>query len=302
MNPTPPPPRSRRRLPRRIGAALFALALSGAPVLAEPFGSSVEDGALIRVDLATGEPVDIGPTGLAVDSVRSLTEDADGTLWALGRTAGVMLALARIDPDTGAGTLVGTVGPAPAPALEMLETAPDSSLVTVLDENLVRVDRDSGAPTTVGVVGPGVVALVTVGSDLLAFRQGAVDCDLEVLDLSDASSAPLLSAVPCPTAVAHEAGSRVLVGLTSAPIPTSQLVAVERLEIETGTIEPVGSWASLEGAPTGLANLTNVAAVRGAAPVVEVPTLGGLGLAVLVLLVGVVSVAAVRRRAGVGSP
>jgi len=115
-------------------------------------------GELIRIDPATGKAAPVGRIEGFLD-LSSLAFAPDGTLFATADetpgTAGSLLI--RIDPLTGAGTTIGSIGY----PTEAIAFAPDGTLFGAADvtgdakaQTLITIDPKTGAGTIIGSFGP----------------------------------------------------------------------------------------------------------------------------------------------------
>lgn len=98
--------RTRRRF-LIAAAGLAAAAALAPPAAADPFAYTLQANHLKRIDLATLELEEVGPTGEIY--TRWIAFHADGTLYGLDQLAAGALRLVSYDPATGAGTELAPV-------------------------------------------------------------------------------------------------------------------------------------------------------------------------------------------------
>ncbi len=111
------------------------------------------DGAIKKVDIATGNVTTVGAAGLqSGDTPTGLTCDkTDGTLYAAS-TNGSESMLYTIDPATGASTVVGPTG---IPALIDIAIDGDGQMYgyDIVGDNAYKIDKTNGTSTVIGSIG-----------------------------------------------------------------------------------------------------------------------------------------------------
>jgi hypothetical protein len=111
------------------------------------------DGAIKKVDIATGDATTVGAAGLqSGDTPTGLTCDkTDGTLYAAS-TNGSESMLYIIDPTTGASTVVGPTG---IPALIDIAIDGDGQMYgyDIVGDNAYKIDKTNGTSTVIGSIG-----------------------------------------------------------------------------------------------------------------------------------------------------
>lgn len=133
---------------RPFGYGIRGMAVTPSNVLYAVLSSadiSVID-TLARIDMTTGAYTVIGPTGRT--DLQALASSPTGDLYALGINQGGQLF--RLDPTTGAGTLVG--GGGMGGDTQALTFMPDGALYASRT-NLLRIDPATGIATLVGATG-----------------------------------------------------------------------------------------------------------------------------------------------------
>lgn len=169
-------------------SAVLALSLSLATGLAaQPFAYSVEsdgDDSLYLIDLATGTKELIGPVGF--DDVEGTDLAPDGTLYGWDDNTDRLI---RIDPQTGAGTAIGT-------ATDVVEGVPGLTICPDGTIYLAALDFDPrGFPSVLYEVDPSDSSLFEIGSFPVPGAIQAIACDAEgtlygINDPFDARSLP----------------------------------------------------------------------------------------------------------------
>lgn len=102
--------------------------------------------SLVTIDTATGAGTRVGPLGVLVNDP-SLTFDCAGNLWMTGYDAAEENpTFYRVDPDTGAATEVGALGP----SVFGLATRGTTVFGLGKRSNLVTIDTSTGVATNVG--------------------------------------------------------------------------------------------------------------------------------------------------------
>lgn len=157
------------------------MALLPLAALAEPIGYAAGFDRLYRIDMATGQASAVGPIGF--NDVEGLAISPGGVLYAaadatIGTGSGQSDFLIRIDPNTGAGTLVGALSglqnqgvPGAAGGFELdygLAFTADGRLWLSSDTiNLLwEVDPRNGQTRLVGSTGARISGLAARGNDL----------------------------------------------------------------------------------------------------------------------------------------
>ncbi len=111
------------------------------------------DGAIKKVDVATGEATTVGAAGLqSGDTPTGLTCDkTDGTMYAAS-TNGTESLLYTIDPATGASTVVGPTG---IPALIDIAIDGEGQMYgyDIVGDNAYKIDKTNGTSTMIGSIG-----------------------------------------------------------------------------------------------------------------------------------------------------
>ena len=111
------------------------------------------DGAIKKVDVATGNATTVGAAGLqSGDTPTGLTCDkTDGTLYAAS-TNGSESLIYTIDPATGASTIVGPTG---IPALIDIAIDGDGQMYgyDIVGDNAYKIDKTTGTSTMIGSIG-----------------------------------------------------------------------------------------------------------------------------------------------------
>jgi len=163
-----------RTLACLVAAGMLALSASGARGETTAYAEAFD--TLYSVDLDSQTATLIGPAGTysgqVIGNLSGLSYSLDGTLYAV---AGGMNALARIDPNTGAATIVGSFGlngqgdPQHNDALDLSMTfGCDGTLwlASAYAQKLWTVDPSSGATTLVGSMGHAITGIVARGYQL----------------------------------------------------------------------------------------------------------------------------------------
>jgi hypothetical protein len=153
---------------------MLALSASGAGAATAAYGEAFD--TLYRIDLPGQTATEIGRAGSfggqPIANLSGLSYSVDETLYAV---AGGMNALARIDPGSGAATIVGTFGlngqgdPQRNDALDLGMTfGCDGTLwlVSAYAGKLWTANPANGATTLVGATGHTITGLVAVGNAL----------------------------------------------------------------------------------------------------------------------------------------
>ena len=200
---------------RLLMAAVLALPVTAVPVaaLADPVGYAVGSGGdgfgasstLWRIDLATGAATLVGPTGYV--DVEGLAFTPDGTLYAVadagqdcaGVCPGGTDLLLRLDPATGAGSLVGPLGLSGDLDYGLAATC-DGRLWLSSDTSnrLWEVNRFGGGNREVAVIGAPVSGLAAWGQELYGISV-APDHALYRIDV-DTGAATRIGALGLPSA------------------------------------------------------------------------------------------------------
>jgi len=157
-----------------VAAGMFALSAWGAHAETVAYGEAFD--TLYRIDLPSHTAAEVGPAGhyagQPIANISGLSYSLDDTLYAV---AGGMNALARINPDDGSATIVGSFGltgqgdPQSNDALDLgMSFDCDSTLwlVSAYANKLCTVDPSSGATTLVGSTGHTITGLVGLGNAL----------------------------------------------------------------------------------------------------------------------------------------
>lgn len=171
-----------RPLLARLTAGLMALLPLAAA--AEPFGYAAGFATLYRIDLATGNATVVGEIGY--NDVEGLAFGHDGQLYGVadattaGTSTGLTDLLIRINPLTGAGSLIGPLpglqGQGPGGNLDYgLAFTCDQRLWLSSDttHQLWEVTPGTGATRLVGNLGLPISGLASRGNDLLGLSVGS---------------------------------------------------------------------------------------------------------------------------------
>ena len=258
------------------------------------------------IDPADGTATLVGPIGF--DNVTGMACLSDGRLVASVngdsvQPPGPVALLIEIDPTDGAGTLIGTIGDLNAGGCGRMPGITYDATSGILfgygdfcaadPEGLFTVDPMTGAGTSVGATG------YTGGGNGLAAEPGtgtlyATPFDDESLITIDPMTG-MGTEVPGSAgnvpfrvnSLAFDEGTGVLYGSWNDGVGAS-LVTIDTADGTTATVGPT---------ITGLDALVfECAPAEPETPIVEIPTLGGAGLALLALLIAAGAWAALRRR------
>ncbi len=275
----------------RIIAGLLCLALSSVSPVAAVTGYSIYDGDLVAVDLETGAFAIIGDTGLndvGFGAVVGLAAEPDGELYAVVREL-LTFRLYRVDRATGASTLVGDLGD----DLGVADLAFDAggSLWMVAEDALYTVDTASAVPTLIGVPDRPLVALAARDGVLYGLADMPTVLELVTVDPGTAVTT-VIGALPDLSlggslflaGLAFDAGGTLWASVAFIPpiLPDSLPQAFFKIpDVEA----PVPELTFTRGELLIFAGLAIAPGVFD--PVVEIPTLGPAGGALLaVLLLG----------------
>jgi hypothetical protein len=289
--------------PRAAAAALISTLVLLAPAVnADPIGYALGGGGpeLYRIDLATVEVEQIGPTGPIGEGRVRLTFHADGTLYGLVGS-GVSLRLVAFDPATGTGQVVAEFA-LDLPSFELYGFAgvADGGLWAAgLTEDaqggyhgvILAIDPaggTAGEPVVIQGGGPFEFGLAACGNQLLLLRAG-----LFAIDPVTGERTELFAASP-PAEGVDVGPDGGLWTVYTGPLPGTfppPHGRVYRMDLATGEIVQVGGT----GVFHGLAISPPVAGACIAGTPLAVPTLSPLALVVLAISL-VVAARWVRRR------
>lgn len=254
---------------RLLAAAALALPVS---VLAEPVGYAVGSGGsgfggsstLWRIDLGTGAATLVGPIGYV--DVEGLAFSPDGVLYAVadagqacaGVCPGGTDLLLQLDPQTGAGSLVGPLGLSDLGDLDYgLAATCDGRLWASSDTTgtLWEVNRFGGGSRVAGALGAPVSGLAGWGDALYGISV-ANDMALYRID-PDTGAATRLGPLGLPSAF-HDAGldfdadGRLWATIDYfSPPPPNDLLPEALRRNDLALIDPDTGAASLAGTITG---------------------------------------------------
>jgi streptogramin lyase len=281
-------------LMQRLFAAL--LVLSPLSVAAEPFAYATGFDALYRVDLATGQANRLGPIGyndvegLALSPQGALYGVADATV---GNGSGTTDFLLRIDPVTGAGTLVGQLsglaGQGPAGNLDYgLAFTCDGRLWLSSDTvgDLWELDPAHAVPRRVGNTGQALSGLAAIGNELYGVSIGGAPALYQINPANAVAThrgALNTGAVVDDAGLDFDANGRLWALLDPEPAAVGA-TRVAQIDRNTGAAT-VGPPSTVNVGFEGMASAPPSCGVTGiAAPAVQVPGPGPLGLGLLGLL------------------
>lgn len=161
-----------RTLACLVAAGMLAVSASVAGAGEVAYGEAYD--TLYQIDLATHTATEIGPAGRyggqPIANISGLTATSEGTLYAI---SGGLKVLLRIDPATGASSVVGSLGlnggTGQFDALDLgMTTDCDGALWLASGtlQQLYKVDPATGAATLVGSTGHPISGLVAKGNVL----------------------------------------------------------------------------------------------------------------------------------------
>jgi hypothetical protein len=273
------------------------LALSAAAAGAQTFPVTTTFDALLEttfheVDLATGELTPVGPLGLGESSILAIAWTPSGELLAVDDLARELLS---IDPATGQGTVIGSLGIEQQPGDFLIDLAADAcgrlwlAVVSPEDEYLLyQVDPDTGAAELRGVLSAPVSGLAAHGETLYALSRLEDQWRIARIDPESATVTPVADIEGL-----HEffyisgldfddSGDLIALGGVVIPIPVPPLPPViTRFDLGGGYTfgEPVEPPPGL-APPYGLAVTTPPGACPEGSPL-PVPAASPLGLVTL---------------------
>ena len=139
------------------GEGALDFAADGTAIASKSFEGT---GTLFRIDMSLTNVVPITADGALVPSLDGLAMDADGTLYGLNQNNGSPFTLYRVNTNTGATTLVGSLGitfPSLGGAVAGLAFAPNGTPFAALgnpsESRFYRINKFTGAATLIGSVG-----------------------------------------------------------------------------------------------------------------------------------------------------
>jgi len=157
-----------------VAAGMLALSASGANAETAAYGEAFD--TLYRIDLAGQTAAEIGPAGFygsqRIGNLSGLSYSLDDELYAV---VGGMNALSKVDPSSGAATILGSFGltgqgdPQRNDALDLGMTfSCDGTLwlVSAYAGKLWTVNPQTGATTLVGNTGHTITGIVALGNTL----------------------------------------------------------------------------------------------------------------------------------------
>ena len=253
---------------------------------------------LYTLDLQTGETTMVGPTGVE-ERFSSLSFGPEGRLWGIGRTQTTAAALFELDPETGGATSIGVLG---YDDLRALAIDGDGRFWASDDDQLFTLDPATGQATPGPVFEEEIRALAARGSQLFAVRSlGEFETSVLRIDTATGQLTPVLESFPLdlPTSDASFGGAGKL-HLKTAFNGGSLLGinhAFVRVDLESGQVET--TYETFTAFTDPLASMVSLA-IRGGGPAVEVPTLGGSAIGVLVLSLAALGAHTLRRRRAPG--
>lgn len=172
------------------GAGVIGFELYGA------LGTTATTSDLYSINSATGDETAIGPIGFAVTGLA--IDPTDGTLY--GSTSNNSDAspgsLITIDPETGDGTLVGSLGVGSQTAADLAFDASGTlyGLIEASSDDLVTIDTATGAATFVGDAGfssYGSGIDYDADRDAMLWAADGLNGSFRSIDLGDGSSTEL---------------------------------------------------------------------------------------------------------------
>lgn len=278
-----------------FGQETLLASLGGAAVGAD------DGGAIVEIDQTTGAATVLG-TPLPGVGLTGLAASSTGRVFAVTDNASANARLIEIDPQTGG--LIGTIGDlmfsgspvtmhdiAFQPGSDVLfgSAIPGNGLLL---NDLVTIDTSNAQVAYVGTpnfgTADGVVA-IGFSTDGTLWAKEANDGEFWTLDPTDGSV--LTTSVTNPSI-----GS---IGLAARP-SDGTLVLSECCNITLANdiylLDPASGDATLLGPAGGDRRVHDFTFVGGQPPIVEIPTLGSFGFALLALLLGAAGVAGLRRR------
>ncbi|MEO1086634.1 MAG: hypothetical protein AAFY88_20565 [Acidobacteriota bacterium] len=255
-----------------------------------------DDGPLYRFDLFTQEFELLGDTGIN-DGTLALAPD--GELFSASRVG-----LYRIDTTDGSSILVGPWGD--SLRVTGLAFDPSGELFMVADDALFAVDPSTAQRTLLSTPTPSPQALAFADGQLLAIGVTGQEWSLYSVDRVDGT---LTEISPIPQIAPQDAsivlfismdadeigtGLNIVVGSFSViGLPPAAFLSVDRLDLRTRELEIIAEFNVTSSIPFATGSAGSIPANPF---MVEVPTLGGLGAAGLVLLLAGAGLWALRRR------
>lgn len=279
-----------------LGALLLFLCASTAALAQSTLYGSAFIGAggpatLYTISTSTGVATAVGPIGF--NRVGALAASPSRVLYGIGFD-GTNSILIRIDPGTGAGTLIGSLG-ITDPTQDMAFRS-DATLFAYAAGNLYTVDTSTGAATLVGNVDgfPDGNALAFRGGTLLkGDTNGGANGALH--SLNQTTGAPTLLVAFTYGAGFTPANNPRTAGMKFDPIGGALFAAV----IETGGARFLARINPATGAVTDVgATVAGLDAIAFALPAAPVPALSPLALALMAAMLAAAAWYFLRRQAG----
>ncbi len=296
---------------RKLSFAVLALAIVVAPAGAQTLGFTIIDGALNTVDLETAELELIGDSGFT--AIARLAFGPEGTLYAISsrQVEGMTdFELVVLDPATGAGTLVGSLGIGDTDDLATIGLAVDAAglIWLVLQEfvemdhraRLYRVDPGTAAATLVGESEGIFFGLAERDGTLYSLRSEVVGGakTLVTIDSATGDLGPGLVQVGGlifdPYLSFDSDGGLWIMGFANPPItPPQPFLSITQL---VGLPDDSQFGVQTTSENPELFDVLGLAIPPAEGSIVTVPTLSTFGLAALVLLIFSAAVLTFRRQ------
>jgi hypothetical protein len=286
-----------------VGTAALSLVLVAATATALPGPSSAltvihaptGDPVLTRVDLETGDLTAIGPLGMPDRVLDGLAFLPSGQLTAVDRVAGVLV---LIDPTTGQGTLIGSLGvtfdlftrldlAASACGDLYLLTSPNET-----ESELWRIDPATGAAESLGAMEERLLGLAALGEDLYGLVVPASFEDLRIVRLDPATQSVTeiatvdgLAAFEPSTLDFYSESELISMGFAfGPPLPGPPALIVHRFDLDGDLGPPLPLLFGTGGiAPLGLAAGPPPGRCPSGSPL-PIPAASPFGLVVLALI------------------